>query len=174
MKSTEAAREPRRLILSARASPHNGQVSLVPHRVEICERRVPADSAPDIDRHDRRAGVLIQVVQVGRPGGFRLAIIASRHAAWSGVTSSGAKLSHAESCRCLPEVGKHLCGRPAIVARGSPAVVVGAASPNGDAAVMRRAAADHLGTLQCMSRLTVSRCAGEGPVVGAGKDTTVQ
>ena len=69
--------------------------------------------------------------------GMPTPIMASRHALWSGVTSSGAKSRTQRRAAARSEVGNDLCGRPAVVARSSPAVVVGAAAPDDNAAVMR-------------------------------------
>ena len=84
------------------------------------------------------------------------------------------ELPYTQAC-CRPsEVGKQVFCRPSGVAGSSPAVVVGAAAPKSDAAVVSRATANHPGALECVAGLPGGSSTGVRPVVGGGYDTAIE
>jgi hypothetical protein len=132
-------------------------------RVHIRERAVDAVTPVDVDGKGGNAGVLVQVVEVLHRGDL------ARHDRIPADALERGQLikAHAPHPQLFPRRGEQrekFARRPARVARGGPAVVIGTAPEHHGTGIVRGAATDH--TRPVEADHLAAELAGVAPVVG--------
>ena len=150
----------------------DAEVRPVADRVEIGKRRVPAHALGDVERPDPDAELGIDVVdrgqerEAGRRGGVEAGAVPGRHLL-------PGRLEDAHRPVGRDETGPQRLHVPTVVPGRRPGVVVGAVPPNGRAAVVRRAAADHPRPLETQLRGAVGGGAEVAPGVAGDRHRPV-